>query len=108
MNALELADMLDGLADGTVDPPYRKRGICAYLLFYAIDDALCCKVKNLMTEWPDGSGSRIYPVPHPKLSSRNAYYSERDLWSGEYGENRRNLCRYLAKRLRESVGSGEL
>lgn len=58
-------------------------------------------VKNKMLEWPDGTRSRMFPVPMNEYSKRliDAEYAfdHYPMWdsSSEYGRNRRKLLTYL-------------
>lgn len=64
----------------------------------------CLKLlTDLMEEWPEFSGYRAYPVPHPSESSDQAFYlaSTEDMWSPEsaYGAARLRLLDWLIVRL---------
>lgn len=61
---------------------------------------LHAEMKDLMNKWPKHSGSNIYPVPHPHMSSGAAFYdsSPEDMWdpdSGEYARNRWELLNWM-------------
>lgn len=53
-----------------------------------------------LKEWPLYSGSNIFPVPSgdKRKNSRDAYMTAKNCWAGKYGDNRRNLARFLAKK----------
>jgi len=57
----------------------------------------------LMVGWPEFSGYRGYPVPHPSESPDNAFYlaSAEDMWNPEsaYGAARLRLLDWLIARL---------
>lgn len=60
--------------------------------------------KGLSADWPEHSGDRGYPVPHPTLNPYDAYYRYGDnLWVGEYGDNRLSLTRWVRDRLAELI-----
>lgn len=55
----------------------------------------------LFKEWSKFSGNYAYPVPHPYLDPKEAFHRG-NLWGrDEYGDNRRELAAFLAKRFRE-------
>ncbi len=64
-----------------------------------------------MAEWPEGTGSKNYPVPHPMepysygfdpVDMAEAAYdlnrSRKSQWEGEYGRMRYRLLDYLIER----------
>lgn len=57
-------------------------------------------VSELAEGWPGHSGDDRYPVPHPDRDPYTAYYTG-DLWTGEYGERRIELTRWVRDRLAE-------
>ena len=81
-------------------------GICAqvddhiYHLHYTVKDEVRPELYKLFTLWPEGTGSRAYPVPSPTfgLDRVDAYmvhsYSG-TLWVGSYGESRKRLLAFL-------------
>ena len=58
---------------------------------------------GLMEEWPEFSGYRLYPVPHPTMRPDTAFYSAsaEDMWSPEsaYGAARLRLLDWLITKL---------
>lgn len=59
-------------------------------------------VSEVIDQWEWFSGYMRYPVSHPNLDSpKTAYDNVRDLWAGEYGDRRRDFCRFVAGKLRE-------
>ena len=60
--------------------------------------------EEFFKSWDGFSGDSNYPVPAPQgyvdlygtLASYKAYHMEQDLWIGEYGDDRRELCLHLA------------
>jgi len=79
--------------------------ICIKLYILGISRDSYAKVIKLMQEWPRFSGNDEYPVPHPTLNPEEGYLTTRGIgmWSGEYGDNRRALCKWLADRLEEDI-----
>lgn len=100
----ELAAHLRALGTGEKRLMCRQHGICGELhhLVYLghISNFTRLAVTQLMRGWPKASGSYLFPVPHPNLDPADAFLELRDLWADdEYGDNRRELCRWLADRL---------
>lgn len=58
---------------------------------------------DLMEQWPEFSGARMYPVPHPSESPDKAFdlVSAEDMWSpeGYYGAARLRLLDWLIAHL---------
>ena len=57
-------------------------------------------VEVLSPHWPEYSGVRLYPVPHPEVSAQAALdlYSiegPSPLWTGVYGDTRMRLLDFL-------------
>jgi hypothetical protein len=93
---INLIDKLDSLGNGA--PPLDSYiGICGYLR--CGDPELRKLAKYLMTQWPKYSGVEAFPVPHPTLECSAAYLEGTDLWEGEYGATRRELCLFLRDEL---------
>ena len=65
--------------------------------------------KSLMREWPEHSGSRVYPVPSfdGNTPSEEFHWASEDkrLWSkaAPYGRARWALLEYLIERVAEAV-----
>ena len=69
------------------------------------------KIRKIMMDWPKAvpveklKYNSRFPVPHPTLSSVEAYFDANDngtMWSGEYGHNRRELCLWVADELEKN------
>lgn len=101
MNKLVVIEYLEGLSDGSIEPSLPGVGTCTNLTqkfgYQAVD-----QFSKLSIEWEKFSGDKTFPVPHPEMTSENAYYHV-NLWTGEYGDNRRELCAFVAKRMREEL-----
>lgn len=54
-------------------------------------------VQVLSPHWPEYSGARRYPVPHPELPASVAFHIEELplLWTGVYGDTRMRLLDFL-------------
>jgi hypothetical protein len=97
----DFIELLQDLGHSKKIPPSPEFGIC-YFLNYA-DSNLRGLAKHLMTEWPKYSGNDRYPVPHPTETSLRAFMYTPNLWIGEYGDLRRELCLFLVVELTKHV-----
>ena len=50
--------------------------------------------------WPEFSGDRDFPVPHPELSPDDAYFTQ-PLYCGEYGEARKRYAWHILSSMYE-------
>ena len=82
---------------GCVLMPYL--GICDNLLIYTKEPLSEQLVKHLAPKWEDYSGNSEFPVPHPTLPPHKGYILTKNLWDGEYGRSRKDLCLYMAAKL---------
>lgn len=55
-------------------------------------------------EWPEFSGSRLYPVPSAIDSPEDAYRT-RNVWIGEYGAAHQRLVAFLLEKLEQEPPS---
>lgn len=120
----ELINWFEGLADGSIKPFNVDYGIC-----YQIDevyenymtDELISKWDGLINlydiygSWDKFSGRHCYPVPAPECEdgvegvtcpeAMYDYYSYNDLnmWEGDYGDLRKDLCRHIAKEIEKLI-----
>lgn len=98
----DIANHLDSIAANASPVKYRDRGICQEL-----DNGWGKRysgvVSMLFENWPEYTGNPRYPVPFGSygVSPKDAYMTTKDLWVGIYGEKRRDLCTFLAKKIRE-------
>lgn len=112
---LMVADHCQGLAEGWVEPELRDEGLCGqfseYFDLFSIND-LCERFETVFKQWPLFSGNSHFPVPGPVPDACLAYvrasrswYGDGDLWDDttEYGQNRLDLCEWVADWLRENV-----
>jgi len=94
-NAIE---RLRELASGAA-PESTFAGLCYEMKGYAID------VKILALGWNKHSGSECYPIPatsSPDFLPLAEYACSGDLWGGEQGKLRRELCSYIADKLEKA------
>lgn len=98
-----LVEYLQGLGDGSVDP-YPGWGLCT-LVALKFENKYDDLLKEYFTSWPMGSRVRGYPVPSVQggLSAGEMYLSAPNLWEGEYGDLRKELCLYLAKAIKADI-----
>lgn len=82
-------------------------GICDYL--YRVDKTSHGKIQALALDWPQHSGVMEFPVPHYKKCPRAAYAScSNMLEDTPYGNERRNLVRFLLDKLAKYEGTVSL
>ncbi|QQG33961.1 hypothetical protein ZPAH1_orf00199 [Aeromonas phage ZPAH1] len=53
-------------------------------------------------QWDEFSGFEDYPVDDEDGCARGAYHSNRSKYTGMYGESRKRLAGFLAKKLKEN------
>lgn len=72
--------------------------------------AIWLMLKRLPHKWPKFSGCGCFPVPAPTgeypgltggEAAREMYENTLDVWAGEYGDLRREFCRYMANAIDE-------
>lgn len=100
--AKELAEHLRKLSSGAVQPKEPGNGLCFEIRrFELCSGSLGNEVIDEMPHWPAGTGGDCHPVPHPDQAS---YYSVENKWAAdEYGDNRRELCAWLAEQLEAAL-----
>ena len=91
-------------------PRYDTCGICSNIdaevdeiakgLSFDVVQGICWglrrKFSEIAAKWPQFSGSADYPVPSPYAGySTEEAYHRRTKWTGEYGELRRSLLRFV-------------
>lgn len=108
---------LFNLGTGVEEPYNYMEGICDEIYHWKVEyckrmsiqvhvesNNLYHKIRDWMTEWPPYSGSFNYPVPYvgPRegLLPVQAYHFIDNLWEDEYGDMRKDLCCYLAHKIR--------
>lgn len=105
----ELIWHLRDLGTGRVQPEDPGHGICREINLPDMPGALPGILYSHMSTWPLSTGSSMYPVPHPRLGCFTAYQRTEDYWANdEYGNNRRQLCLYLANAIEGDLRNGRL
>lgn len=103
-NVEEIISHLRKLGKGEILPRSNVSGICADLKTVFNAD-ICWEVRKLIPAWPKYSGCYAFPIPAPKGhegDESDAYIdynkdSSSSIWQDdEYGDNRRELCLFLA------------
>lgn len=97
----KLIEHLRGLGNRDIDPVGQSWGVCDEIDEFA-DYLTCDRCKDIMRDWPKrvDYGDGGFFVPHPFLSPYTAFMHTDDLWEdSEYGDNRRELCLWLAEQL---------
>ena len=59
--------------------------------------------KEELVEWEHFSGNPTYPVQHPEVNSPSYSFTVFDLWGGEYGKRRLELCKIMHDWLAENT-----
>lgn len=121
INTIEdLANHFRGLADGSIQPFEPEWGICNHIGILIEDGTIsedfinkfdnCIYIDQYYSGWDKYSGDLYYPVP-----STNELFSEEDMfhhtydsedcnmWTGEYGDLRKDLCLHIAKQLEKLI-----
>jgi hypothetical protein len=84
------------------DPPLNSElGICEHIANYDSEDIV--QFKNIAQQWPEYSGSRTFPVPHPNKNSQEAYMSADsvEMWgTGPYAKARYRLLDWVIEYLK--------
>ena len=102
MNLDEAIKELEYLGNGG-EPKYTNLGICGNVC----ESITILKLQELWVHWPEYSGMSLYPVPHPKYDSHLGLLKTHNVWEGEYGNNRRKLCLWLADELEKELNQGK-
>ena len=98
----KVVDLLESWEDGQVLPMNDLYGICSNLFLRDVTTRWEGLVAVAAESWPEFSGDKYYPVPHPDLLPESAYTAilEVPKWTGEYGAARRRLCQHIADWIR--------
>ena len=97
-----------GEETGGFDP---ELGICNAVILSPEFRSGCMKLLlDLMEEWPEFSGNRAYPVPHPSENPDKAFYLvfAEDMWGpgSAYGAARLRLLDWLIAQLETETRKG--
>lgn len=110
-----LADYFYGLSDGSIEPFNKRAGICdnistlfeEYMSTEFIDELdATLYIEDYYFKWDHFSGDMHYPVPDPMsmLAPKEIYYTMREaMWTGAYGDLRKDLCRYIAEEIEKLI-----
>lgn len=98
---LELIEHLEALGNGAIDPEDLSEGICQEVK-KRFGHHEMSHIKYFARLWPKYSGNEMYPVPcsvggDPELR----YIKSNDLWGNKYGDLRRELCLFVASKMRK-------
>ncbi len=99
----ELIKRLRGLANGSIKPTDKSEGICEEINRICERSDLSIACMGIIEAYPEGSGWRTYPIPHPTLSPQIAFNVSLNLWDKRtiYGKRRLAMCDYVADKLEE-------
>lgn len=102
---LALALLLVKLADGRTKPSRPGFGICSNVEDFFLDMNIPAWAYDAIPAyalgWPKHSGDEVYPVKLPRRADPV------DCWGGSYGRARKELCTYIANKLRREVRKGD-
>lgn len=90
----EIVNYLRLIGRGDIEPAYSGTGICTNL-----SEKFCyCVDVGVFGGWSKFSGYYAYPIPSTEhgLSSDEIYSRRAGMWSGSYGDLRKELCLWLA------------
>ena len=116
----DLANHFRGLADGSIQPFDTELGICNHIDMLIDEEVIpegsltlfdeILSIDQYYSSWDKFSGDVYYPVPSTdtRLTSADmydsVYYSEDcNMWTGEYGNLRKDLCLHIAKELEKLI-----
>ena len=96
----EIIEYLKGLASGTIKPADTRLSLCCCL---EQEGLRIPKLSQIFESWSKYSGDIAYPIPDPKGwgSAYTKFCRAGDMWEGEYGDLRRELCQYIADYIKE-------
>lgn len=101
------AELLREWGDGE-KPPKLRYGICESLACVALGRRGYSLVRELSPFWHLYSGNKEYPVKGRDRSPVDEFWYYRGLWAAnEYGDNRRDLCLFLADEIEDYPETGE-
>lgn len=96
-----IIEYLEGLANNTVKPANIEHGLCVCLAKERLKIPRLSKILGL---WDKCSGNTIYPVPDPEgeVDACTKYLNTSNMWVGEYGKLRKELCQHVADYIKEN------
>ena len=104
-----LIEHLEGLGTGAIKPRHAASGLCYELAdkFHPREVIGLCKER--WTQWPGYSGEVLFPVGSGGRQYARYQQVEVGVWGADdYGDARRELCRWLAESLRTSPPLSDL
>jgi len=98
---LEIVEYLRQLGTGKIKPDCEQFGICLNLST-KFDRMTDCLIADLSVGWDKHSGDQFYPIKIHELNIPSKPYSKiysKEFWNGRQGDDRRELCLYIADKL---------
>lgn len=95
-----MRELEDKFAEGFEEP-----GICAQIdsLYVEYFGLAYIDLERIFKEWPESTGLRGFPVPHPLLTPSKAYRNSQKWANTEYGDSRRDLAAFIADWIEEHL-----
>lgn len=98
---IEMIEHLEALGRGEIDPSDISEGIC-YEIKNKFGYRNAIHIDYFAQLWPKYSGDSLFPVPCPVGGKPHLRYNKtNDLWNTKYGALRRELCLFIAERMRK-------
>lgn len=96
-----IIEYLEGLANDTIEPANTTSGLCFCLSQKGLR---IYGMYEIFKSWNKFSGDGLYPVPDPegRVTPSTKYLNTYNIWVGDYGELRKELCQYLADHIKEN------
>ena len=96
----DLIEYLERLGNGSEQPHSSTEGVCSSVLDeFSYTHYLPSLYKDFIDQWEHFSGSKKYPVP----GGEYGYHVQPLKWENEQGAYRRDLCLFIARKLREQL-----
>ena len=97
---IDLIEYLEALGNGSLQPHNSIEGVCSsvhneFIHAFNFGDLY----KDFIDQWEHFSGSEDYPVP----GGKHGFFTIALKWENEQGEYRRDLCLFVARKLREEL-----
>lgn len=102
----EIVNYLRLLWTGEAISFYPEHGICGNIeCLFQPNISFPRLVTKLSSSWDKHSGYNIFPIPSSNHMAADTFYfyslDDNTLWDGQQGDNRRELCFYMADKLDE-------
>ena len=97
----EIIEYLEGLARGVIELTDTRVGLCSCL---SEEGLKIPRLSRIFESWSKYSGDIAFPVPDPegRGDAYTKYRQAGDMWEGDYGDLRKELCQYLADHIKEN------